>query len=144
MAESFARAVSLVEGVLKKLGLDPDASKVKSEADCAAWGLKRGSAQVLLMVNGGDRGAYFRVIAPVVRLPEEARRAEVFGHLLELNAKSMRNAAFGALNGNVVVLSERPIEGLDAGEVEQILKHVGAMADHFDDELEKKFGLQKP
>jgi len=144
MAESFESAVALVEGVLKKLGVDPATAKVRAEAGSTAWGLKRGSAQVLLLVNKSDRGVFFRVIAPVVKAPGADKRGEVYTHLLELNAKSTRNAAFGLLNDNVVVLSERPVDGLDASEAEQILKQVGALADYYDDELEKKFGLQKP
>jgi hypothetical protein len=144
MADSFEAAVSLVEGVMKKLGLDPATAKVRAEAGSAAWGVQRGSAQVLLVVDHGERGNVFRVIAPVVKAPAADRQAEIYGHLLALNAKSMRNAAFGVLNDLVVVVSERPTEGLDPSEAEQILKHVGTMADHFDDELEKKFGLARP
>ena len=55
----------------------------------------------------------------------------------------MRNAAFGVLNDGVVVVSERPAEGLDPQEVEQILKHVGAVADHYDDQFIKEWGVAR-
>ena len=71
---------------------------------------------------------------------EEQTRA---WRLLELNARTMRNASFGLLNDGVVIVSERPVEGLDANEVEQILKHVGALADHYDDEFIKEYGVAR-
>jgi hypothetical protein len=140
---SFAKASATIESVLKKLGLDPKTSQVRNEDATRAWGLLRGSAQVLLMVNGGDDGAWVRVIAPVTKLPAEKDRAAFYLKLLELNARAMRNASFGVLNDGVVIVSERPSEGLDANEVEQILKHVGALADHYDDEFIKEYGVSR-
>jgi hypothetical protein len=142
-SESFSKASTTVEGILKKLGLDPNTARVRDEAGTRAWGMLRGSAQVLLMVTSGDHGTWLRVIAPVVKLPKEDKRQAFFEKLLELNAKSMRNAAFGVLNDGVVVVSERPAEGLDPQEVEQILKHVGAVADHYDDQFIKEWGVSR-
>jgi hypothetical protein len=141
--EGFAKASSTVEGVLKKLGLDPSQSRVRDEPGTRAWGMLRGSAQVLLMVTSGDHGTWLRVIAPVVKLPKEDARPAFYAKLLDLNAKSMRNAAFGVMNDGVVVVSERPADGLDAEEVEQILKHVGAVADHYDDQFIKEWGVTR-
>ena len=140
----YATTVGLLEAVLRKLGLDPTGAKVRDEQGTKAWGIRRGSAQVLLMASESDKGVWIRVIAPVVKLPmtSEAKLA-VYGRVLDLNAKVMRNAAFGILNDTLVVVSERPAEGLDQGEVEQILRHVGATADHYDDVFEKEYGLAK-
>jgi hypothetical protein len=142
-SDSFSKASTTVEGILKKLGLDPNTARVRDEAGTRAWGMLRGSAQVLLMVTTGEHGTWLRVIAPVVKLPKEDKRQAFFEKLLELNAKSMRNAAFGVLNDGVVVVSERPAEGLDPQEVEQILKHVGAVADHYDDQFVKEWGVTR-
>lgn len=139
----YQQASATVETVLRKLGLDPNASKVREEDGTRAWGLLRGSAQVLLQVSGSEQGTWVRVIAPVVKLPKEDARAKFYERLLELNARSMRNASFGVLNDGVVIVSERPAEGLDAGEVEQILKHVGALADHYDDLFIKEYGVSR-
>jgi hypothetical protein len=140
---SFSKASSTIESVLRKLGLDPAKSKVRDEESNRAWGMLRGSAQVLLMVSGADQGAWVRVIAPVTKLPAEDKRRAFFEKLLELNARAMRNASFGLLNDGVVIVSERPSEGLDENEVEQILKHVGALADHYDDEFIKEYGVTR-
>lgn len=143
MSDLFPEASATIEAVLRKLGLDPDASKVRDEPGTRAWGLLRGSAQVLMMVNQSEGVTWVRVIAPVVKLPAEDKRLAFFGRLLELNARAMRNASFGLLNDGVVVVSERPAEGLDANEVEQILKHVGAVADHYDDLFIAEYGVSR-
>jgi len=140
----FPSTVRILQDVLRKLGLDPNGAKVREEAGTVAWGVMRGSAQVLLMATTSDKGVWVRAIAPVVKIPAASEaKLQLYARLLDLNAKTMRNAAFGVLNDNVVIVSERPAEGLDAGEVEQILKHVGATADHYDDAFEKEYGLKK-
>jgi hypothetical protein len=143
MSDAFGNATTLVESVLKKLGLDPATSKVRDEADTRAWGMARGSAQVLLILSKSDQGSWLRIVAPVVKLPAESARLAFFARLLELNAKSMRNAAFGVMNDGVVVVSERPTEGLDAQELDQMLRHVGAVADHYDDLFIKEYGVTR-
>lgn len=144
MSAPFSAVVSLVEQVLKSLGIDPETSRVRNVPQTIAWGMQRGSAQVLIMVNEDKGAVWVRAIAPVVKLPgDSAMKLELYGRLLDLNAKAMRNAAFGVLNDNVVVVSERPGDGLDAAECEQILKHVGAVADHYDDLLADELGLTK-
>ena len=141
----FPATVRLLEEVLRKLGVEPGGAAVRTEPETVAWGIRRGSAQVLLMASHGADGAiWVRCIAPVVKVPTTAEaRLTVYSRLLDLNAKIMRNAPFGVLNDHVVVVSERPAEGLDAGEVEQILRHVGATADHYDDLFEREHGLAK-
>jgi hypothetical protein len=141
MTDRFAEASTTIQSVLVKLGLDPKGSQVRDEEATRAWGLLRGSAQVLIMVTKTDENTWVRVIAPVVKLPSDDQRQAFFQRLLELNARGMRNAAFGLLNDGVVVVSERPAEGLDQHELEQILKHVGALADHYDDEFIKQYGV---
>lgn len=142
-ADRFQEASTTIESVLKKLGLDPNGSKVRDEEGTRAWGLLRGSAQVLMMVTTTEGATWVRVIAPVVKLPSEDKRMAFYTRLLELNARGMRNASFGLLNDGVVVVSERPAEGLDQNELEQILKHVGAVADHYDDLFISEYGVSR-
>ncbi len=143
----FQDASGIVEQVMRKLGLDPDGARVKDEKSpdgaTRAWGMLRGSAQVLLIVSGNADGTWVRVVAPVVKLPTADKRLAFYERLLDLNAKAMRNASFGVLNDGVVIVSERPAEGLDAEEVEQIMKHVGALADHYDDLFMKEYGVAR-
>jgi hypothetical protein len=154
----FENARALVEATIRSLGLSPEACRAGSSFgphpsdqrtgndDRAVWTLKRGSASVLVTVasHGNDNAAYLRIVSPVVAVPADpAAHASFFRRLLELNTAGLANAAFGLLEDRVVAVSERPAMGLDAVEVEQMIKHLAAVADTFDDKLEKEFGVSK-
>ena len=147
MDNDFENAKRLVEAAIRKIGLDPSTAQAPSAGQGqAAWTLKRGSASVLVTVTKrDDEGAiYLRVASPVVTLPADVARHEpLLRRLLELNASGLANAAFGLLGDRVVVVSERPADGLDEAEVEQMVRHLAAVADTFDDRLERDFGATR-
>ncbi len=147
MDSEFENAKKLVEATIRKLGLDPATTRAPSAGEGqAAWTLKRGSASVLVAVtkHEGEGKAYLRVASPVVTLPADAaKHGPLFRKILELNAAGLANAAFGLIGDRVVVVSERPVAGLDEGEVEQTVRHLAAVADTFDDRLEKDFGATR-
>ncbi len=146
MDTDFEDAKKLVEETIKKLGLDAASCRAPSTDAQAAWTLKRGSASVLVTVthHQDEDETYLRVASPVVTLPaDKAKHPALFRHLLELNAGGLANAAFGIVGERIVAVSERPVEGLGAAEVEQTVKHLAAVADTFDDRLEKEFGASK-
>jgi hypothetical protein len=145
--ELFAKTKDTVEATLKKLGIDPAKSLVKATDDQASYTLMRGSASVLVtVVHRADQNAVFLRVASPVMTPAAGSEAALYKRLLEMNAGGLANASFGLLSGpglhdvRVVAVSERPAEGLDAGEVEQIIKHLSAVADTYDDRLVKEFG----
>jgi hypothetical protein len=143
----FEKATELVEATLRKIGLDPAATRAESPGEHqSAWTLKRGSASVLVTVtrHENENATYLRVVSPVVTLPRDAAvHVTFFRRLLELNAAGLVNAGFGLMGDRVVVVSERPAAGLDASEVEQIVRHLAAVADTFDDRFEKEFGATR-
>jgi anti-sigma factor RsiW len=143
----FENAKSLVEAAIRKIGLDPSTARTASAGpDQAAWTLKRGSASVLVAVTArDDEGVtYLRVASPIVTLPTDPGKQEpLLRKLLELNASGLANAAFGLIGDRVVVVSERPTAGLDEAEVEQMVRHLAAVADTFDDRLEREFGATR-
>jgi hypothetical protein len=139
--ELFAKTKGTVEATLTKLGLDPAKSLVKATDDQASYTLMRGSASVLVtVVHRTEQNAVFLRVASPVMTPADDKRDALYKRLLEMNAGGLANASFGLLNDKVVVVSERPAEGLDEGEVEQIIKHLSAVADTYDDRLVKEFG----
>jgi type III secretion system-like peptide-binding chaperone len=141
--EHFENAKKLVEGVIERLGLDPATARAKDVPEQASWTVKRGSANILITVlfRVEDQTTYFRVVSPVMTLPaENLKRQPLFKRLLELNATGLVNSAFGLVGDRVVVVSERPAAGLDGDEVSQIVKHLSAVADTYDDRLVKEFG----
>jgi hypothetical protein len=91
-----------------------------------------------------EKTTYLRVASPVIGLPADAtKQVGCMRKLLELNAAGLANAAFGLVGDRVVAVSERPVEGLDPEEVEQMVRHLAAVADTFDDRLAKEFGASK-
>ena len=145
MDTDFENAKKLVEDTITKLGLDPASTRGPASDSQAAWTLKRGSASVLVTVTIHEKDETFlRVASPVVTLPaDKAQHAALFRRLLEINAGGLANAAFGLVGDRVVAVSERPADGLGAEEVEQTVRHLAAVADTFDDRLEKEFGATK-
>ena len=140
--DDFATAKGLVDEALKKIGVDPDTVRGKDAPDVASWTLKRGSAQILvgLARREPNRAVFLRVVSPVMTFPDADKREPLFVRLLELNANGLGNCAFGIVGERIVALSERPAEGLDSGEVEQIVRQVAAVADTYDDRLVQEFG----
>jgi hypothetical protein len=145
--KDFENAKTLVIATIRKIGLDPDTTRAPGESDVvASWTLKRGSASVLVTVvrHEEQKATFLRVASPVVTLPADAQKqVAIMRRLLELNAAGLANAAFGLIGDRVVAVSERPAAGLDAGEVEQMVTHLSAVADTFDDRLAKEFGATK-
>ena len=141
MSELFAQTKKTVEATLQKLGLDPQKALVKSADDQVSYTLMRGSAAVLVtVVHRKEQDAVFLRVASPVMNPADGNREGLYKKLLELNAAGLANAAFALLNDRVVAVSERPAEDLDGGEVEQIIRHLSAVADTYDDRLVKEFG----
>jgi hypothetical protein len=144
MVESpLGAARELIEGTLRGVGLSPDRVLAKDEPGGVSWSLKRGSASVLvsLLAATASEAPRLRVAASVMLVPDDAAaRSALFQRLLELNAKGLGNASFGLVGDRVIAVSERPAAGLDAVEVDQIIKHLSAVADTYDDRLVGEFG----
>jgi hypothetical protein len=145
VAKQFETAKRLVEEVIVKLGLEPAKLRGSDTTGLITWTIQRGSAAILVSVAKSDRGdeAFLRAISPIMTLPPEAKVPALFRRLLELNGHGLANAAFGIVNDRIVVKSERPTAGLDGAEVEQIIMHLSAVADTYDDRLVKEFGGQR-
>ncbi len=139
--ELFDRTRGMVEATLTKVGLDPKQALVKQVDNQATYTLQRGSASVIVTVvhRVEQNTVYLRVASPVMT-PADGPREGLYKRLLELNAAGLANAAFALLGDKIVAVSERPAEGLDEGEVEQIIRHLSAVADTYDDRLVKEFG----
>lgn len=142
MDELFAVTKGLVEGAIKRFGVDAEGVRAKDEDHQASWTLTRGSAFVLVSVvkRPEQKAVFLRVISPIMSLPDPDKHLPLFHRLLELNANGLVNSSFGLLGERVVVVSERPAAGLDADEVEQVIKHTSAVADTYDDRLVAEFG----
>jgi hypothetical protein len=142
VAIEFEHAKGLVEEVVAKLGLDPAKVRSQHRDDIVMWSIQRGSAVILVSVAKNDRGdaASLRAISPIMSLPPDEKLLPFFRRLLELNGHGLVNASFGIMGDRIVVKSERPTAFLDSAEVEQIILHLSAVADTYDDRLVSEFG----
>lgn len=138
---SLEEVRALLESVVRKLGLDPKAVERSSDDTHVTYAVKRGSANVVISTGVADGARFVRVAAPVMVPPSESdAQSKLFQRLLELNAAGLSNASFGLLDGRVIVVSERPATALQDVEVEQMVRHLAAVADTFDDRLVAEFG----
>ncbi len=143
MVGSVRSSRELVEDTLRAAGIDPLSALAKDEPGQTSWSLRRGSANVLVSLLGavGSPPTRLRVAASVMTVPDEVEaRGRLFARLLELNASALSNAAFGLVGNRVIAVSERPTAGLDGVEVDQVVKHLSAVADTYDDRLVAEFG----
>ena len=148
MDGELRRTRGLVEAVVKGLGVDPSAALARTDAQTTTWTLQRGSAAILITLSarpsgpGGEMRAYLRVVSPVLTLAEGVPHEALFRHVLELTAAGLANAAFGLIEKRLVAVSERPTEDLQANEVDQMIRHLAAVADTYDNRLMDQFGAK--
>lgn len=135
------RAVGLVQAAIKKLGIDPEASRSERPGH-VAFALRRGSARILIAIHAPTEErneGRLRVVAPVVKLPDASRHLDLFRWLLQSNAAELVGAAFALSSNEVVVVSERSVTDLDASEVDAMIRNVGRVADTYDDQIAESF-----
>jgi hypothetical protein len=143
--QEIARAARLVEETITALGIDAGSVRMPAPGGGKAWSLMRGSAAVAIFLRSprpGEDAPFLRVVSPIIVI-DKANEGPLFRRLLELNASGLGSVAFGVHDDRVVAVSERPTRDLDPSEVRYILQVVGAVADHYDDELTRLFGGTK-
>jgi hypothetical protein len=136
------RAAHLIEETVSALGIDAASVRLAAPGGGRAWSLMRGSAAVAIFLRAPRQGEdcpFLRVVSPII-VYDKSTEAALFRRLLELNASGLGSVAFGVHDDRIVAVSERPTRDLDPSEVRYILQVVGAVADHYDDELTRLFG----
>ncbi len=139
------RALTLVEQTISQLGIDPASSRTQRDGH-TAFALRRGRARILIAVHApsGDlTEGRLRVVAPCVVMPKNDKDEALMRRLLQANAADLVGAAFAISGDEVVVVSERSVKDLDASEVDALIRNVGRIADRYDDELSRTFGLTR-
>lgn len=126
-----------VEQILAELGEDPIAARRPTE-NGFSWTFKRGSATIEIYVSQQENTGYFQVLSPIMHLPSNGL-LPLYRHLLEINLQ-LTNATLGVYLDVVYVFSERPLQGMDAGEANNIIQLLSDYADDLDDKLVSEFG----
>lgn len=126
-----------VEQILLGIGIDPAQARM-STADGYGWSFRRGSAVIEVYISLRDDVGYLQVLAPILHLPT-AGLLPLYRHLLELNLQ-LTNASLGVYLDVVYLFSERPLEGMDSVEANNVINLVAAYADELDDQIVGEFG----
>lgn len=139
-------AIATVEEVVRSFGLSPSECRFDTRDGSTAWSVGGERAEVLIFVNPPahrDAPEMVRMVSPVWRPPPRVQ-AEAWKRLLELNATDLVGAAFAFMNDVVLIVAERPTTELTPQAVDFMLRAVGSSADHFQEELVRRFGGSAP
>jgi len=134
---SLGHYAQTVEDILASLGFNPPEARLDTEQGYG-WTFRRGSAIIEVYVSEQDEIGYMQVLSPILHLPG-AGLLPLYRHLLEYNMR-LTNASLGIYYDVVYVFNERPLDGLDAAEVNQIITMVAGYADDLDNALVNEFG----
>ncbi len=126
-----------IEAILQDIGLDPNEIRMDTD-EGYGWTFRRGSAVVEIYLSVQEGVGYLQVLSPIMHIPASAT-LPLYRNLLELNL-TLTSAALGVYNDVVYVFYERPIEGLDGVEANDIITKVAGYADDLDDRLVAEFG----
>lgn len=136
--ETTARdCIKMVDNFFQKIGLDSSRQKLP-DRDTTGWWAQRGSAIVYIILNEHDDLETIRIISPILNLPNE-NILPFYRRCLEINM-SLFNCAIGVYDDKVVLISERPIDGLDPEELEGNINFLSGVADDLDNKLADEFG----
>ena len=126
-----------VEQILLGVGVDPQQARMNIQ-DGYGWAFRRGSAAIEVYVSQQETNGYLQVLSPIIHLPT-SNLLPLYRRMLELNLQ-LTNASLGVHLDVVYIFSERPLEGLDAVEANNIITLVATYADELDDKLVNEFG----
>lgn len=139
---SFQKYIDLVERTIQEQGIDPATCRGEQPMQ---WFLRRGSATVLLFLresqhSTGENRVVFVAISPMMEVPTDpTKRSQLAWRLLEINHQFIFER-FTTAEGWVYLSSARPVDGLDSGEIVDMVESLSYYADMFDDMLQNEFG----
>ena len=136
-APTLAQYAATVDSILNALGIPPSSARLDTEQGYG-WSFRRGSAIIEVYVSQQEGRGYMQVLSPILHLPTTGL-LPLYRRLLELNLQ-LTNASLGVYLDVVYVFNERPLEGLDANEANNILTLVAGYADDLDNMLVSEFG----
>ena len=136
-APSLEASAMTIEQILAQIQLDPQQARMPTQ-DGYGWTFRRGSALIEIYLSEQENTGYLQVLSPMMHLPSSGL-LPIYRHLLELNLQ-LTNVSVGVYLDVVYLFSERPLEGLDAVEVDSIIDTVATYADELDDRVVGEFG----
>jgi hypothetical protein len=135
---SLEEHADTVERILLSLGVDTDGARMTDILQGFGWTFRRGSAEIEVYISEQEGIGYLQVLAPILHIPATGL-LPLYRHMLELNMQ-LTNASLGIYYDVIYVFNERPLEGLDATETNNIVTLVAGYADDLDNQLIEEFG----
>ncbi len=134
---SLDKHAATVEQILAAIGVNPGSARLPTEQGFG-WNFRRGSAIIEVYVSQQADKGHLQVLSPIITLPQ-VNLLPLYRRLLELNLQ-LTNASLGIFLDTVYVFNERPLEGLDPVEANNIITLVAHYADDLDNRLVSEFG----
>ena len=133
---SIKECVIMIESFFKRIDFNPRDQRLP-DRDTLGWWLQRGSALIYILLHQHDKMPTIRVMSPLLYLPG-SRILPLYRRCLELNAELI-NCAFCVVDDKIMLVSERPIDGLDPQELDETIMYLSAADDEFDNHLSEEF-----
>jgi hypothetical protein len=138
---AFEAYSSVIEAFLEQVGIDPKEARLESrENGRGGWQFQRGSASIFIYLeDAGDRQA-LRIVSPILYLPP-ANLLPFYRRCLEIN-DGLRDCALAVQDDVILLVSDRPLDGLTPEEIVQNIDILSMAADNLDDQLAKEFSAK--
>jgi len=132
---------SVIEAFLQQVGIDPKEVRLEGmENGTAGWRIRRGSATIFIYLEDSGDSHALRIVSPILYLPP-ANLLPFYRRCLEIN-DGLRDCALAVRDDQILLVSDRPLEGLTPEEIMQNIDILSMAADNLDDQLAKEFGAR--
>ncbi|TVQ58449.1 MAG: YbjN domain-containing protein [Spirulina sp. DLM2.Bin59] len=136
--EAPASYYDLIETVIASLEQN-DSAMVNHGDNGTLWKFDYGSVEVFVQLTGEGEEDFLTVWSPVLKLPVRDELG-LLRKLMAMNWSGTFETCFGVCNDQVVVLSQRIVADLSAGEISRAITLVATIADDHDESLQATFG----
>ena len=116
-----------------------DSAMVQKVNEGFIWKFQYGSVEVFVQLTGQNNDDTLTVWSVVLPLPANDE-PQLMRQLLELNWHSTFEAGFAIFDNQIVVSTQRTLEGLDVSEISRSITLVATIADEYDDQLQETYG----
>lgn len=137
LEDDFASHQEVIETVISSLDQE-NTAMVNHADDGSVWKFQYGTVEVFVQLTGETDDDLLTVWANVLSLPVE-KEAELMRHLLQMNWSQTLETAFAIVDQEVVVMCQRSVADLSAGEISRAITLVATIADNNDEALQAKF-----
>lgn len=131
--------IETIETVIASLDNDDTAMVNRSEKG-HLWKFKYGTIEVFVQLTGTNDEDTLTVWSSVLKLPAKDE-PKLMRQLLERNWLNTLEARFGVVNDEIVIVTNRSVADLSAGEISRSITIVATIADESDELLQQEFGL---